>query len=327
VFLISTAGFSTSSLAYDMFDDGKKVLDPENEKKDDLFFYLFFTLDDDDDWQNEENWIKSNPALHETIDINDFRMEYEQAKGTPSGMTTFLTQNLNIFTNEGEQWIPEDILKPCFTEVDWDEFKGEDCYMGIDLSSTRDLTALSLSFKRDEKVYTKTIFFFAKNPEKRFRKSGIDLLPWIQEGHIIQCKTPTIDYELIYKYIEMINNEYNIKMCYYDKFNSALLVPKLQADLGIPCEMFEQSARRFNEPLKYLEKLIFDGNWIGDNNGALLWNFRNVVLYYDGNGNIKFMKNRSLDSIDGAVSAGMSIQGIIAGDRPQLDMSIYSQDI
>ena len=113
-------------------------------------------------------------------------------------------------------------------------------------------------------------------------------------------------------------------MMYYDKFNSALLIPKVQRELGIPCEIFAQTAQHFNEPLKYWEKLIFDGNWIGDDNGALRWNLRNVVLYIDGNRNIKFLKNLSLDSIDMSVATGMSMAGIVAAEVPELDFSIYA---
>ena len=37
------------------------------------------------------------------------------------------------------------------------------------------------------------------------------------------------------------------------------------------------------------------------------WHFSNVVLYMDGNNNIKIMKNKSRDSVDGVVSLAMAI--------------------
>ena len=322
IVIISTAGFSNSSLAYDLFSAGRKVL--SGEMVDDATFFMLFTLDDDDDWKDSSLWIKSNPSLGETIDIEDLKIEFHQAGNLPIQLNNFLTKNLNIFTNEAQQWIAEDILRPCFKKVDWDLFKGKECYAGIDLSSTRDLTALSLSFKEDDKVFTKTIFFFAKNPSKRIRKNGVDLLPWIRQGHILECKTSTIDYDLIFKVIEKLNSEYKIEKLYYDKFNSAMLIPKVQTELGMVCETFDQTAKRFNEPLKYWEKLIYDGKWVGDDNGALLWNFRNIVLYIDGNNNIKIIKNKCSDSVDGCVSSAMSIEGILTLERPKIDMSIYS---
>jgi phage terminase large subunit-like protein len=68
----------------------------------------------------------------------------------------------------------------------------------------------------------------------------------------------------------------------------------------------------FNFPLKYLEKLMYDGLVSFGGNPVTLWNFRNVVLYSDGNGNIKIMKNRSRDAVDLAVTAGMSLGAWLA---------------
>ena len=60
-------------------------------------------------------------------------------------------------------------------------------------------------------------------------------------------------------------------------------------------------------------------------NPVLKWNFRNSVLYVDGNGNIKIIKNKSLDSVDGAVAAGMSFAGWLAEnmDRERLNLETY----
>jgi phage terminase large subunit-like protein len=323
IIIISTAGFSTSSLAFDLFETGKKTLN--GDISDDSFFYALFTLDDGDDWKDPDCWIKANPSLGETMDIDDLLIEFNQSKNLPTQLNNFLTKNLNIFTNEGEQWIAEEVLKKCFEEdIDWNRFKGHRCYAGIDLSSTRDLTALSLTFREEDGIYTKTIFFAAKNPSKRIRKNGIDILPWIREGLIVESQTSTVDYDLLFKVIAKLKEEYNIEILYYDKFNSAMLIPRLQSELGIVCEGFDQTARRFNEPLKYLEKMIYDGKWKAGKNGALLWNFRNVVLYIDGNGNIKILKNKSQDSVDGCVSTAMSIGALIAIENIKLDLSAYS---
>ena len=92
----------------------------------------------------------------------------------------------------------------------------------------------------------------------------------------------------------------------YDPYNSDMIVPRLES-IGINCVKFEQTPKAFNFPLKYLEKLIYDGSVSFGMNPVLIWNFRNVVLYSDGNNNIKIMKNKSRDSVDGAVSAGMAV--------------------
>lgn len=323
IFIITTAGFNTSSMAFDLFQTGKMVLNGEIE--DDSFFYMFFTLDDDDDWKDPDVWIKANPSMDHTIDKEDLIIEFNQSKHLPTQLNNFLTKNLNLFTNEGESWISYEVLKHCFIEdLDFEKYKGQKCYAGIDLSSTRDLTALTLSFVVDDEIHSKTFFFAANNPAKLIRKNGIDITQWIRSGIIRQSKTSTIDYDLIFSFLERLNEHFDIQLLYYDKFNSAMLIPRVQENLGIVCESFEQTAKRFNEPLKYLEKLIYDQKWKSDKNGCLLWNFSNGVLYYDGNNNVKLLKNKSLDSIDGLVSLAMSIGALMDGLRNILDISIYN---
>ena len=304
IILTSTAGFSMDSLAFDLFENGKRCLN--GDIKDDNFFYMLFSLDEGDDYQDTSNWIKSNPAIGQTLHIDDLISEWNQSKNLPTQKENFLTKNLNLFLDQSDVWIPQDIVRQNFNELNLDDFIGEKCWMGIDLSSTKDLTALSLVFKREEKFYLFTFYFIVNNPEKRIRKGGVDLSYWIREGYIIQCQSQTIDYELLFDTIKNLSQKFQIEKICYDKFNSALLIPRLQ-EQGILCEIFAQNATSFNFPIKYLEKMIYDKNIVIQKNPVFAWNIRNIVLYQDGNNNVKFMKNKSLDSIDGAVSAAMAI--------------------
>jgi len=309
IILATTAGFSMDSLAFDLFENGKRSL--LGDITDDNFFYLLFTLDEGDNYQDPKNWIKANPSINHTLYLNDLITEWNQSKNLPTQKDNFLTKNLNLFLDQSDVWIPQDDLRSKFQNLNLDDFKGENCYMGIDLSSTKDLTALSLVFKRDDKFYIFVYNFFANNPNKIMRKGGVDLTYWIRDGYIHQCQTSTIDYELLFETIKGISEKVNIEKLCYDKFNSALLIPKLQ-EIGIFCETFEQNTLRFNFPIKYLEKIIYDDKVVFQKNPVLLWNFRNIVTYIDGNNNVKFMKNKSLDSIDGAVSTAMAIGAFLS---------------
>ena len=305
IIIATTAGFSNTSLAADLFQASKKIL--TKEVVDDSMFALLFTLDDEDDWKDPQNWYKANPALGSILDIEDLKKEFQQAIILPTQRTNFLTKNLNIFSNDGTGWIPNDILlKTIIPKINWEEFKGMDAYLGMDLSSTRDLTSISVSFKKDGKIFTKNIFFLVNVPQKRMRPGGLDLTKWIDKGYIIQCTTPTIDYDLVFEVVKSLKSMYNIKTIYYDRYNQDAIMPRIKKELRIKIEGFAQTTARFNGPLKRWELEIFNNRWFTDN-PALIWNINNVILFKDGNGNIKIMKNKSLDSVDGAVSTAMSI--------------------
>jgi phage terminase large subunit-like protein len=322
VMLISTAGFNVDSFCFDLVETCKGIL--SGNITDDSMFCMLYMLDDDDDYNNPDVWIKSNPAIGTIIALDDMVIEYNQAKNRTSELPNFLTKNLNLFVNSTIQWITDDVLRSNFVQLDESEFYGCDCYMGMDLSSTRDLTALVRLFEKEGRFYAFADFFFAKNPEKRIRKAGIDLSPWIKKGYITECQTSTIDYDLIFNRLEELSGKFNIVSLAYDKFNSALIIPKIE-ELGIDCIPFEQTAKRFNFPLKYLEKQMYDGTIDHAVNPVLLWNFRNIVLYVDGNGNIKILKNKSLDSVDGAVAEAMAFGAYVEYniDEERLGLSAF----
>lgn len=306
IMLISTAGFMLDSFCWDIVENMKNIL--RGMVADDAFFGMLFTLDDDDDYNDAATWYKANPALGTVITLEALQIEYDQARNMNSQLPNFLTKNLNIFTQASDQWIEDEPLRARFKAIDIEPLKGLDMYLGLDLSSTKDLTAL-VGVVQDPGTghfYIFPYFFFANSPEKRIRKTGVDLTTWIDKGWITQCQTKTIDYQAIIDKVAALGEVFNLVTMAYDKFNSALIVPAVE-EMGVTCEPFEQTPKRFNFPLKYMEKLVYDEGITFDENRVLLWNMRNVVLYADGNGNIKIMKNKSLDSVDGAVAAGMAL--------------------
>lgn len=306
ILLITTAGETIPSFAYTMVENGKNILNQVVE--DDSFLVMLYTLDEGDDYNDSSTWIKANPALGVIMSLEDMMIEYNQAKNIASQLPNFLTKHLNLFVEGSDAWIPEEVLQRTNTEFNLEDFKGCDVYVGLDLSSTRDLTSAPLLFWNQEtdKFFVRPLFWFANNPNRRLRQGGVDLRPWIRDGLIMQSQLETIDYDAIYETFARISQEFNVVAIGYDPYNSDLIVPRLEG-LGINCVRFDQTPRMFNFPLKFLEKLIYDGRISFGGNPVLMWNFRNVVLYQDGNGNIKIMKNRSRDAVDGAVGLGMAV--------------------
>ncbi|MFW6015329.1 MAG: terminase large subunit [bacterium] len=308
--LISTAGFNNESFCAEMLEMGKNIL--AGDLQDDSFLFMLFTLDDDDNFKDPKNWIKSNPSLGEILSLDDMMIEFNQAKNLKSLMNNFLTKNLNVFTGSIDDWIEDKYLNEAFKhQHSIEDYQSEPCWVGIDLSSTRDLTSVVyLFYNSDEDRYIAFPYFYMADNEKLIRQGGIDLQKWIDNGLIIKCKSKTIDYEQIYNDIIKMSELVDIQVINYDKFNSALLISKLE-DQGIHCESFNQTAMKFNFPLKLIEKYIYEKK-IDLNSDVLKWNFRNVVLYQDGNGNIKVIKNKAKDAVDGVVSLSMAMGGWIA---------------
>lgn len=320
IILISTAGVNKKdNLCGDLVELGKNIL--RKKLHDDSFFFMLFTLDEGDDYHDTSCWYKANPGLGTIIDFENMKIEYNQAINLPSSRFGFLTKNLNIFEDQETAWMEDNIVLQNLNKFDWDKYKGYDVVLGVDLSSTRDLSAVSLVLYDDEeeKYKSHTIFFMANDASKMFRKGGIDLEEWIKKKHIIKCQTATIDYDIVYTEVEKILENFNIIQVMYDKFNSTTIIPRLQ-QLGLYTVVFEQNTLRFNRPLKLMENLLFENKLDLGDNPVLRWNFSNVNLYVDGNGNIKIMKNKSGDSVDGCVSLAMALGGHYEYHNPILKL-------
>ncbi len=187
---------------------------------------------------------------------------------------------------------------------DEDSLLGEDCYLGFDLSSTRDITSVSLMFPPTDtnpKFRFKNFNIKTNNIKNRVRKNGFDLSPFIESGELVEVDSPTIDYDYIFDLISGLAERYNILKVGYDMWSAALLTPKLKNE-GLMCEAVSQSVGGLSGATKYLEKIIYDEDVLIDN-ALNKWMFGNIRLYFDSNGNVKPMKNKKgCDTIDGVMA-------------------------
>jgi len=82
---------------------------------------------------------------------------------------------------------------------------------------------------------------------------------------------------------------------------------EIESSLYMDLYAAPQNASYFNAPIKYLERLILSKQINLSKNPVLRWCFMNVTMYYDGNNNCKITKNKSKDSVDGAVALAMAV--------------------
>lgn len=303
--ITSTAGFNKEYPFFNMVETAKKVL--QEIVEDDITFYALYTLDENDDTEDISVWVKSNPNIGHTVELEDLAAEYKKAKLTISERNNFITKNLNVYLDNLEQWIPDSQYIKVFQPVDFPTNRPP-AYIGLDLSSTRDLAAIVVVWTDEAtgKLAVYPEFYFPNNPDKKIRADGIDLTEWIERGYIMEHPEASIDQTIIVERIKYLHHVFKIEQINYDKWNSGFIIPEIEQQLYIFCKHFEQRTTWFNFPLKYLERLFFKEEIITGTNPVLRWNFRNVSLYYDGNGNIKIMKNKSRDSVDGAISLAMA---------------------
>ena len=181
---ITTAGYNKNSIGWEVYNYAKQV---QNKLIEDSSFYsAIYEADLEDDITDEEVWKKANPNYGISLRKEYMRRESQRAMDVPSYQNTFKRLMLNIWTDSQTAWIGAKEWELCQGEVDLEKLKNKECYLGLDLASTRDISALVLLFKEDEKFIVVPYFFIPEeNAKKRSERDKVDYVTWIRDNHII----------------------------------------------------------------------------------------------------------------------------------------------
>jgi phage terminase large subunit-like protein len=296
--IITTAGFDKLGPCYQYREMCTEVL--SGLKENDSLFAAIYSLDEGDDWRDPNNWTKSNPNLGITVKPQYLQTQVQSAKNTKSEEVGIKTKNFNIWCDSETVWIPEHYILQASANLDFEQFRNMDCYAGIDLSSTSDLTCASFMIPTENKYYFKTLYYLpeAALQEKRFK----DLYgEWRRQGLITITPGNVTDYDYILNDLMKIRDIVYIQKIAYDAWNATQFVINAE-ERGLPMEPFSQTLGNFNRPTKELERLLLSGKAVIDNNLINRHCFRNVIMARDKSGNTKPSKQYEEKKIDGVIA-------------------------
>ena len=302
---ITTAGYDRQSICYEVYDYAKKIKDEIIE--DSSFYSSIYEADLDDDITDEEVWKKANPNYGISLRKEYMKRESQRAVDVPSYQNTFKRLMLNIWTDSQTAWIGAKEWELCQGDIDLKELKNKECWAGLDLASTRDISALVLLFKEDEKFIVVPYFFIPEdNAKKRSERDKVDYITWQNQNHLTFTNGDVADYNFIKEKIMELGKEFRIQSICYDRWNASQLVIDLTNE-GVPMEPFGQGFQSMAAPSKQLESLILSKQILHNGNPVLKWMISNTVMEEDAAGNIKPSKKKSSEKIDGVVSLIMSL--------------------
>lgn len=295
---ITTAGFDKTLPCYKLRSTSIEILN--KLKTDDSMFIAIYSLDDKDNWTDKDNWVKCTPNLNVTVTSKYIKEQVQSAINNPSEEVGVKTKTLNLWCDVADVWLPESYIVKASKDIHLEDFRDCECYIGVDLSATSDLTAVSYLIEKDNIYYFKTDYYLPESalvdkPDRETYKI------WKQQGLITITAGNVTDYDYITNDIVAASNILNIQKIGYDKWNATQWAIHA-TEIGLPLEEYPQTMGNFNRPTKELERLILSGNTVIDNNEITRWCFRNVELKSDYNGNVKPNKGIKSKKIDGVIA-------------------------
>lgn len=316
--VITTAGFDKTLPCYQLRSTCIEILN--GLKQDDSMFIAIYSLDDGDDWTDERNWMKCTPNLDVTVTKKAIAEQVQSAKNNPSEEVGVKTKTLNMWCDSVEVWIPENYILKSTQSIDLRNFKDEITYIGVDLSATSDLTAVSYLVPKNDKYYFYVDYYLPEsclydNPNSELYKK------WKNTKQLHITSGNVTDYDYITNDMMRRNEYLRIFKVGYDKWNATQWAINAQ-DQGLPLEEYSQSIGNFNRPTKELERIILSGKAVIDNNEITRWCFRNVEIKQDWNDNSKPVKSSRMKKIDGVISMIQSLGIYLTNPTVANDMII-----
>jgi phage terminase large subunit-like protein len=330
--IITTAGPNIVGPCYKLRKVVMEIL--EGKKNDDAQFGMIFCLDiygdaeTDDNWEDKKNWVKANPNVGISPKWEFLEGEYTAAKNE-GGETevNFKCKNLNIWTKAAKIWIQDEKWMACQQDIKWEALKGAECFGGIDLASSSDITSLCLLFPRPDGEFFIKLFYWLPEETARIRskQDGVPYEQWVQEKLVSATEGNVTDYNYIKETLRHLSFDYKIRSIAYDQWNSSQLVNDLVAE-GFTMSKFSQGFVNMSAPTKEFAKLIRRIKLKHDGDPVMRWMMGNVSIRYQSIGTaavaanneddylIRIDKAKCSEKVDGPVAAVMALGEYLSDD-------------
>ncbi len=298
---MTTADYQRESVCNEYHEAARYIRD---NNTDPTWMPIIYEADEKhDDWEDEAVWEKVNPNLGVSKRREYMRDLYRQAKSMKGQEVSFKRLQLNIQTKVKNIWLVPDDWKQCATQGNLSDYKGEPCYVAVDMGATRDLTARGIFFPKSM-LYECQFWAPAETID-----SKLEYQQWERQGYLKRTPGRTIDSGYMRVDINELSQSYKIMDIAYDPWNATELARALGDDDELPITEFRQGYRSMNEPSKRLETLVTDHKIRHLDNPIMNWMVENAEIIGDPAGSIKPVKpdKDSPKKIDGIVTLVMCI--------------------
>lgn len=315
----TTAGADRKSICFEIYDYAKKVKSGVIE--DETFLPVIYEAGENDDVSSEKTWKKANPGYGTIVKKEYIKQAFQETILRPSSRNNFMRLHLNMWVTSETRWVNDETWTACdHGKID---AQGSKVIIGLDLSASRDITAICIMAPG---VHGRKLLdwrFFV--PSETFEQTQWrnEYLTWERDGYLIKTDGNVIDYERIKQEIINISNIYRIDKIGYDPYMAQFVIPQL-VEIGFECVPVGQSIRQMGPATKSFEELIYKKEINNQGNPVARWMLSNCMVYRDPNGNIKLNKEKSTGKIDGIIAAIICEAIYLTGFE---EKSIYEMDL
>ncbi|NWN93794.1 MAG: terminase large subunit, partial [Bacillus sp. (in: Bacteria)] len=217
------------------------------------------------------------------------------------------------------------------TEGNWNlsDLVGKKCYVGLDLSSTTDITAACYLFPPQDGIPEWRALYDAWIPEdnmkERVARDHVPYDRWVNQKYLTATPGNVVDYDFVQAKIVYASKQYDLSVLGADPWNSRMLTQGLMRE-DVNVVEIQQTMAQLSPAMKMIEQLMKKGLLSHEVNPLARWCWGNVAIAVDGNENIKPMKNKSQDRIDVIVAMIIAMATAMLFEEVSLDVSEFANE-
>jgi len=319
VFIITTAGFNLGGPCYEKRRQTQQML--QGAMPNEELFGIIYTIDADDDWQSLEVLKKANPNFGVSVGEEFLIKQQQDAIRYPSRTNGFLTKHLNVWVSARSAWLNMADWQKCGKDLNIDDYKGKDCWIGVDLASKTDIASISLLFAHKTDTGAKHWTVFTRNylPEGAIERAGNNRAAyesWVNSGNLIITDGEEIDFDFIREELKDLASVYQVREIAYDPWRAVQLAHQLMKD-GASIVEYKNTVQNMSTPMREMEAAITGGRFTHSNDPLLTWMASNVVAKADAKENIYPRKERVENKIDGIIAILMALGRALFDEAPK----------
>lgn len=307
---ITTADYDRESPCNDMYDYACKVRD--GVIQDATFLPVIFDNPPTADYRKRETWVRANPNLGVSVSERFLEREAKRAEIEPGFREEFRRLHCNIKTGHAHEWIDltvwDDNVGATYTD---DDLYGYPCHIGVDLSSTTDMTAVVAVWALPDAYVWRPTFFLPAAMMDHVRKDKAPYGAWVEDGLIRVTEGRAVDYGTVEREIVDIATRFNATEVDMDPYNAGSVISRLENEHGIEVVTIAQSFLGIGPACKALKKLVLENKIAHGGHPVLRWNVTGAHVVTDGPENEKIIKSKSTSRVDGLIAGIMATHRLV----------------
>jgi phage terminase large subunit-like protein len=284
-----------------------------------------YTAGKDLDPFSEDAIRAANPAFGDFQNASEVLAMAEDARRMPSREAEYRNLILNQRVEANSPFVSASVWAMNGGEVDG--LDGVPVYGGLDLSATKDLTALVLIGKIEGVWHVHPTFWLPG--DNLADKARLDRVPydlWHQQGHLDAAPGKSIEYEYVAEYLRGVFDRHDMQKIAFDRWAWKHLRAWLlkagfdEGELETHFVEFGQGFQSMSPALRELESAMLEAKLAHGNHPVLTMCAANAVVQTDPAGNRKLNKARSAGRIDGMVALAMAMGAAAQAEEEEMDV-------